>query len=205
MFALTYDDGVLTNYDAYLLDVLKLFKLKASWFINGRNFGDITTPVTQELVKRVYTEGHDLLSHTYTHPHLPTLTYEQQKDELQKLEDAIYSLVRVRPQIMRPPYGEFNEDTLRAAWDLRYRASVIWNIDTNDYNTQSVTDSLDRVKVGLDVCKRNGLGGAISLSHSFPTSTVNFTLQLIPVLYAAGYRIVKVSECIGEDPYKRDF
>ncbi|KAI8799981.1 hypothetical protein BJ742DRAFT_843320 [Cladochytrium replicatum] len=205
VFALTYDDGLLTNYDAYLLDVLKVYGIKGSWFINGVNFGDITTAETQALVKRVYSEGHDLLSHTYTHPHMPSLSFAQQKAELQKLEDAIFSLVNVRPQIFRPPYGEYNADTLRAAKDLAYVASVIWNIDTNDYNTLSVSDSLAQVKNGLNVCVNNGtpgLGAPIALEHSFPVSTVNYTLQLIPMLYSAGYKVVTISECIGENPYK---
>ncbi|KAI8806235.1 hypothetical protein BJ742DRAFT_665264, partial [Cladochytrium replicatum] len=64
------------------------------------------------------------------HPNLTALTYEEQKSEILQLEDAIFGIIGKRPQIMRPPYGAYNADTLKALVDLNYAAATIWNVDT---------------------------------------------------------------------------
>ncbi|KAI8806234.1 putative chitin deacetylase, partial [Cladochytrium replicatum] len=66
LFALTYDDGVLKNYDPYLIDVLKAYDVKASWFVNGKNFGDLSTSEAQDYITRIHSAGHNVLSHTYS-------------------------------------------------------------------------------------------------------------------------------------------
>ncbi|KAI8804505.1 hypothetical protein BJ742DRAFT_453101 [Cladochytrium replicatum] len=207
VFALTYDDGVLKNYDPYLLDVLKAYDVRATWFINGKNWGDITTPETKSYVKRIFDEGHDLSSHSYSssHPHMPQLSANDQINEIKSLDDAIFDIVGKHPALFRPPYGEYDANTLRALKDMGYNAAVIWNTDTLDYQTLSVEKSLANVQESIDVCVKAGtpgMGSILELSHSFPVSTVNYTLQVIPKLYEAGYRIVTVGECIGQAPYR---
>ncbi|CAG8845560.1 44156_t:CDS:2, partial [Gigaspora margarita] len=47
--------------------------------------------------------------HTYTHPHLNDLTYEQQKEEIVKANDAIYKIIGVIPNYMRVDIEAFEK------------------------------------------------------------------------------------------------
>jgi len=60
--ALTFDDGPF-EYTNELLDQLKKYGYKATFFMNGNNWGNINDYAAT--VKRVLSEGHQLGSHTY--------------------------------------------------------------------------------------------------------------------------------------------
>jgi peptidoglycan/xylan/chitin deacetylase (PgdA/CDA1 family) len=63
-------------------------------------------------------------NHTATHPHLIDLTYEEQRAEICDASDEIEQLYGHRPTNFRPPYLEYNDDTLRAAWDCGITAVI---------------------------------------------------------------------------------
>jgi peptidoglycan/xylan/chitin deacetylase (PgdA/CDA1 family) len=60
--ALTFDDGP-HIYTSELLDLLKANNMKATFFVNGDNYGDIYTYTA--LLQRMIAEGHQIGSHTY--------------------------------------------------------------------------------------------------------------------------------------------
>ena len=63
--ALTFDDGPYKFTD-HVLDILKKNAVSATFFVNGQNYWPyITDPVNQARVKRAFTEGHQIASHTY--------------------------------------------------------------------------------------------------------------------------------------------
>lgn len=61
-FALSFDDGPFQFTDT-LLDTLQKNKLKATFFVNGKNFGNISNMAS--VLKRMLNEGHQIGSHTY--------------------------------------------------------------------------------------------------------------------------------------------
>ncbi|WP_344136242.1 polysaccharide deacetylase family protein, partial [Luedemannella flava] len=70
--------------------------------------------------------GADIEVHTVTHPHLPDLDYDGQRAELCGNADKLKQWYGKRPLYFRPPYGEYDDDTLRAAWDCGLRAGFLW-------------------------------------------------------------------------------
>lgn len=66
-FALTFDDGP-HIFTKTLLDTLKQADIKATFFVNGDNFGKIED--RKEELHRMMNEGHQIGSHTY----VPTAT-----------------------------------------------------------------------------------------------------------------------------------
>ncbi len=70
--------------------------------------------------------GVTLNNHTLHHPYLPGLSYAEQKREICGMQDVIEKRYGERPTLFRPPYGNYNRDTLRAAkaW---HRYAPIWN------------------------------------------------------------------------------
>jgi peptidoglycan-N-acetylglucosamine deacetylase len=102
---LTFDDGP-TIYTNRLLDILKEYNVKATFFVNGYN---LDSPDGQKTLKRIIAEGHSLGLHSNTHDY----AYIYKNDEnflndINTLSDKIYNITGYRPQILRFPGGSSN-------------------------------------------------------------------------------------------------
>ncbi|KAF9289609.1 hypothetical protein BGZ88_007677 [Linnemannia elongata] len=186
--AMTFDDGPY-KFTNQLLDHLKQAGVKATFFVNGHNIGDIYQ--YDWIVKRAYREGHQIASHTWGHADLTTLSYDQIHRQMTQLDDALKSIIGVRPVYMRPPYGNLNGAAQGYLNDKGYKI-VKWRVDTNDWAHPGNVDA------SLAAYKRAGGSGFIALEHDTYESTVN---DLVPraIQYAKnrGWELVTVGECLG--------
>lgn len=128
--AITFDDGPYI-YTSDLLDLLDRYGAKVTFFLIGDQI-----PGYSSVVSRMYSSGHQVASHTYTHPDLTTLSSGQRKDEMYQTETEFSNLLGVFPTYMRPPYLSTDEDTLSDLKDLGYHV-VSTNLDTKDYANDS--------------------------------------------------------------------
>ena len=55
--------------------------------------------------RRIYSSGHQVASHTWSHPDLCNITSAQRKNEMYKNEMALRNILGVIPTYMRPPYS----------------------------------------------------------------------------------------------------
>lgn len=121
--ALTFDDGPYL-YTSDLLDLLKTKGVKATFFIVGNNGGkgQINDPKTgyPALIQRMYNDGHQIGSHTWSHQDLSTLTKQQRFDQISKNEIAINDILGFFPTYLRPPYMSCNADCLTDLGNLGY-------------------------------------------------------------------------------------
>lgn len=85
-----------------------------------------------EAVKKISTAGHEIASHSDTHPHVNNLNYEENIEEIEKSNDKIEKITGKRTKIYRAPYGEYNNTVIKAAQDKGYY-TIQWNLDTLDY------------------------------------------------------------------------
>lgn len=88
----------------------------------------------------MYAEGHQVASHTWSHPDLCNITSAQRKNEMIKNEMAIRNIIGVIPTYMRPPYSSCTaecgcEADLQA---LGYHITY-FDLDTADYLNDSPT------------------------------------------------------------------
>ncbi|MFC9327518.1 polysaccharide deacetylase family protein [Kitasatospora sp. NPDC057015] len=72
-------------------------------------------------------QGDSIQNHTVNHRDLRKLTYDQQRQEICGQQDEIEREIGARPRLFRPPYGEFTEDTLKAAASCGIEAAALWN------------------------------------------------------------------------------
>ncbi|MEV0534809.1 polysaccharide deacetylase family protein [Kitasatospora sp. NPDC050463] len=72
-------------------------------------------------------QGDAVNNHTINHRNLKVLGYEQQRDEICRQQDRLEEQIGTRPRLFRPPYGEYNDDTLRAAGSCGIEAVPLWN------------------------------------------------------------------------------
>ncbi|KAH6647325.1 hypothetical protein BKA67DRAFT_384114 [Truncatella angustata] len=190
-FALTFDDGPFA-YTAELLDILANNGVKATFFLNGQNWGSIYDYTAQ--VQRMINDGHQVGSHTWSHADLATLDAAGITSQMTQLETALTSIIGKVPTYMRPPYFSTNSLALQTLGNLGYHV-INANIDTLDYNHDDAT---------IDVAFQNfqsGLnaGGTISLMHDVHAQTVHVLIQeSINAVKARGLTPVTVGTCLGD-------
>ncbi|RJE26488.1 chitin deacetylase [Aspergillus sclerotialis] len=136
--AITFDDGPST-YTSDLLDMLASYGVRATFFIVGNNGNNgVIDQVAQWTsdIQRMNSEGHQVASHTYTHPDLMTLTSAARRDQMYQNEQALFNVFGKIPTYMRPPYLAFNGDCAADMTALGYHV-ISTNLDTKDYANDS--------------------------------------------------------------------
>jgi len=130
---LTFDDGPGPDTNA-LLDLLKRYGVKATFFVTNRGTGG-------ELW-RMHKEGHSIGMHTKTHDYESIYASEEAFfNDLYGIQDIIYRETGTRPTLMRFPGGgsnlvsDFNEGIMtrltQAVQDAGFQY-FDWNVDSND-------------------------------------------------------------------------
>ncbi|MEU9040763.1 MULTISPECIES: polysaccharide deacetylase family protein [unclassified Kitasatospora] len=75
----------------------------------------------------LHAQGVEINNHTINHRNLKVLDYETQRQEICNQQDQLEQQIGVRPRLFRPPYGEYNDDTLRAAASCGVQGVPMWN------------------------------------------------------------------------------
>lgn len=168
---LTFDDGLDSKVTPQILDILKRYNVKATFFIVGN-----TISRNKDVLKRIVDEGHNIGNHTYTHN--KSIIYTNVKsfsEELEKTSKAIYDAVGITPKLFRPPYGAPYIRSQEYKDALSQYKTVLWNVDCMDSRVKGITSSRIAAEVKNQVKnKRN----AIILFHS--TSARGETAKALP-------------------------
>jgi len=82
-----------------------------------------------EAVQKIYKAGHELGSHSNTHPHVNNLSYNENINEMEKCNDKIEKITGTRTNIYRAPYGEYNDNVIKIA-NNKFYYTIQWNLDT---------------------------------------------------------------------------
>ncbi|MFC8075140.1 polysaccharide deacetylase family protein [Streptomyces sp. NPDC057307] len=117
---LTIDDGA--EKDPRLLRMMDELKIPYSAFLSDYVIND-----NYAYFKKMQARGVSLHNHTLTHPYLPGLSYEEQKREICGQQDKLKKQYGKRPELFRPPYGNYNASTLRAAKSCGVKAVPLWS------------------------------------------------------------------------------
>ncbi|MEU6588910.1 polysaccharide deacetylase family protein [Streptomyces sp. NPDC046881] len=117
---LTIDDGA--EKDPAFLRMMSELKVPYSAFLSNYLVKD-----DYGYFRRMQAQGVTLNNHTLTHPYLPGLTYEEQKDEICGMQAVMKKQFGKAPTVFRPPYGNYNGDTLRAAKACGIKYAPIWD------------------------------------------------------------------------------
>ncbi|MEU6479613.1 polysaccharide deacetylase family protein [Streptomyces sp. NPDC047017] len=117
---LTIDDGA--EKDPAFLRMMDELKVPYSAFLSNYLVKD-----DYGYFRRAQSLGNTLNNHTLHHPYLPGLSYDEQRREICDMQDIMQKQFGKRPRLLRPPYGNYNQDTLRAAKSCGIRYAPIWN------------------------------------------------------------------------------
>lgn len=117
---LTIDDGA--EKDPAFLKMMSELKIPYTVFLTDEEIKD-----DYGYFKKMQARGITLNNHTLSHPYLPGLSYEDQKREICGMQDVMEKHYGKRPVLFRPPYGNYNRDTLRAAKSCGIEYAPIWS------------------------------------------------------------------------------
>ena len=146
-----------------------------------------------EAVKKIYDAGHEIGSHSNTHPHVNTLSSEKNLEEIQLSVNKIEKITGQKTKLYRAPYGEYNDTVIKTAQENGYY-TIQWNLDTLDYKDLTGEEMWNRLKNKLEK-------GSIILSHNGTKHTADSLDMILKNIKAQGFQVVTVSELI----YKENF
>jgi polysaccharide deacetylase family sporulation protein PdaB len=189
VIALTFDDGPDAVNTAPILDLLKKYEAKATFFLVGNK-----VERNPELVKKELAQGHELANHTYSHSYLGNkTTAEKMKKDILQAEKVIFSVTGQKCRFFRPPGGFINERLVNTAVQEGYTVVMwSWHQDSRDWSTPGVNKIVDSVLTHTQK-------GDIVLFHEYvegKTQTIAALEKILPELKKRGYRFVTISELL---------
>lgn len=179
--ALTFDDGPHATNTERILDTLKKYHAKATFFTIGSSI-----PGREKILQRAVAEGSEIGNHTWSHPSLPSLSASNIKWQIEETNKAIKAATGQTAKTVRPPYGATNANVQAA---IGY-PQILWDVDTLDWKNRNPQMILDNVK--SRVCP-----GAVILMHDIHGTTADALPQVMDYLVSQGYSFVTVSELYG--------
>ena len=174
-----------------ILETLEKNQVKITFFIVGE-----WADKYPEAVKKIYEAGHEIGSHSNTHPHVNNISEEKNLEEIQLSINKIEKITGEKTKLYRTPYGEYNNKVIKVAQEKGYYP-IQWNLDTLDYKDLTGEEMWNRIKDKLS-------NGSIILSHNGTKNTASSLDMLIKNIKEKGYEIVKVSELIYTENYTID-
>lgn len=182
MIALTFDDGPHPIVTPRILHLLKQYNARATFFVLGNRVDSYP-----DVLRREYTEGHEIGNHSYNHASLSKLDAQEIAFQVQETDDRIAQLVPTAPVLLRPPYGAIGgvgQETVQ-------KPVVLWSVDAQDWKNRSggaiASEVLGKVK-----------DGDIILLHDLYAATADACEIILPALAAEGYQFVTVSELLEQ-------
>lgn len=182
--ALTFDDGP-SQYTSRLLSILSENNATATFFFIGSKLDTYS-----EVAMAALSQGCEVLGHTWSHPHLTTITDDEIRQELQETNDALFETLGIYPNMFRPPYGEINDNVVNVSRDMGF-AIILWSITTQDWASQDADAIYDAIMT-------YAVDESIILCHDIIEETIDAMERVIPELISKGYDLVTVSELLGE-------
>jgi len=196
---LTFDDGPTHVVTDALLDVLKKEKVKATFFIVGKEVVG-----KEAILKRIYNEGHAIGLHTYSHNFKKIYRSEDEFiKEMKKASNTIEEVTGSSPKIIRFPGGSSKRLNSSSLNDLHKNNFKIydWNVNLCDGITPhlSVSQLIKNSKI-----IRGNKNMAIILMHcnSNNKNTVKALPEIIKYYLDSGYKFKAITEATPEYYYK---
>ena len=188
LIALTFDDGPHPKETDKVLDVLKKYNVKGTFFIAGKHANWYSAPLI-----RASKEGHEIGNHTFNHPDISNLSNAQLEEEILKCEEILIKLTGNKPILFRPPYGSYKQEELSSiAKKLNYKIVLWTSVDARDWQNPPAEVIANKII-------NNSKNGDIILLHDYATNnTVDAIDILIPKMKELGFEFVTVSELIDK-------
>ncbi len=183
--AMTFDDGPHATLTPKLLDILAARHMKVTFFVLGECVQE-----NPEVLRRAAREGHEIASHSWSHPNLGKMSDEGVRSQLQRTDDIIRTTIGVRPTLFRPPYGSITAHEKQWIHDRFGYRIILWDVDPLDWKRPGPAVVRSRIL-------KETHPGSIILSHDIHAPTIEAMPSTFDELLAKGFKFVTVSELLG--------
>lgn len=188
VIALTYDDGPYPPYTNQLLDVLNSHKIKATFFLIGRNIEK-----HPEIVREIGSRGDELANHSYSHKDMMFKPNDFLVSEIEKTDKLLEDLgVKQESISFRPPWGR-RFLVLSYLVAQMHKKLIMWDVDSYDYEPKLTADDIANQVI------KKARSGSIVVMHDGGgdrSRTVAATDKIVKVLQSQGYSFKTVSELL---------
>lgn len=174
-----------------LIDVLGKYNIRATFFVVGD-----WVDKYPESVKALHDAGHEVMNHSNKHEHMTKLSAEQIIADVNACSDKIEQVTGVRPELFRPPYGEYDDKVVSTLRDMGMY-TIQWDVDSLDWKEISAAEITERVTSRIGP-------GSIVLFHNAAKHTPAALPGLIESLIQKGYSFVPISELILRENFEID-
>lgn len=166
-----------------MLDTLDKYDVKTTFFIGGT-----WAKENSELLKKIYSKGHEIASHGFKHKEHGKLDYTSNLTEIQTCHEIVKEILGIDMELFAPPGGSYNSNTVKAASFLNYK-TIMWTRDTIDWRDHNTSLIYNRAVTNM-------CGGDLILMH--PTENTADALSNI-ICYAKkhNFNLVPVSKTLG--------
>jgi len=132
---LTFDDGPTPQVTPFVLDELRKYNCKATFFCIGKNVKEYF-----DIYKQIISDGHKPGNHTFNHLN------GWKTDDKKYLEDIKEAANIIDSELFRPPYGRITKFQLKALQEERFKLkTIMWDVLSGDFD----------VKVSYENCYLN--------------------------------------------------
>ncbi|MCO7176768.1 polysaccharide deacetylase family protein [Sporolactobacillus kofuensis] len=184
--ALTFDINWGDQQLPLILKTLRAEHVKATFFISGE-----WAERHPNFVRALLRNGHEVESHGMRHDDYTQLNAQKVRSDIIFGNEAIYKTSGERPEMIRPPFGKLNKDTLTIASGLNQQL-VLWSVNPHDETNPGYKEVVGRV------LERAGKGDIIKLHASDVAKSTDRALPLIiRELENRGFTFVTVKSLIS--------
>lgn len=199
LVALTFDDGPNEPYTSHLLDVLERQKIKATFFVVGRNVRR-----HPEVIRRAAKAGHTIGNHSLSHRFANYFVSPSFETEIAGGQAAIAEVIGQQPKLFRSPWL-FRSPSLLGSVK---RAGLVPISGVFGHSLEIFQPSA--TAMARTAYRKTKPGSIIILHDGYDAKggrrnrTVQATELLIESLKIDGYRFVTVDELLKIKPYQTD-
>jgi peptidoglycan/xylan/chitin deacetylase (PgdA/CDA1 family) len=144
---LSFDDGPNSEITPWVLETLKKYNAKATFFCIGKKAEE-----KQDILNRIIADGHSIGNHSYSHPNGWKTSFKEFVEDVDRCSKSIKS------KLFRPPYGRIGLRQMAALQKKNYRI-VLWDVLSGDFDP----------KLSKEQCLKNVLqnskNGSIIVFH----------------------------------------
>ena len=186
--AISFDCAWGVDYTDKLLDTMAAENVRCTFF--AVEFWSAKYP---EYLKKIADAGHEIGTHSATHPYMSKLDKAAIIKELNSSKEIIEKTTGKKVDLFRPPYGDYDDLLIETATELGLY-TIQWSVDSLDWKNLSANEIKNRV---LKKVKN----GSIVLFHNQGLHTHEALSDIIRELKTQGFEFVPIGELIYRDNY----
>ncbi len=166
---LTFDDGPIPEVTPWILNLLKEYNAKATFFCVGDNIKKYP-----EIFQMIKDEGHTVGNHSFNH------LSGWKTENITYFHNVRYCASLVNTKYFRPPYGRIKPK--QAQFLQRHYKIVMWDVLSGDFDTnisseQCLQNVLDNAKEGSIVVFHDNIKSKEKLEYALPRVLENYRQQ----------------------------